>query len=92
MQGSTFAVREAGQQAARLGIAGDYHLDMPGDFNQGNAVAAMIATRLVGADTDAMHEGLEVVKTVQFTLTMHITMPQSRLYLILSARMRPSKS
>ena len=62
LQGSTFAVREAGQQAARLGIAGDYHLDMPGDFNQGNAVAAMIATRLVGADTDAMHEGLEVVK------------------------------
>ncbi|MFR6559387.1 MAG: UDP-N-acetylmuramoyl-L-alanyl-D-glutamate--2,6-diaminopimelate ligase [Weissella confusa] len=62
LQGSTFAVRQAGQQAERLGIAGEYHLDMPGDFNQGNAVAAMIAARLTGADPDAMREGLEVVK------------------------------
>jgi UDP-N-acetylmuramoyl-L-alanyl-D-glutamate--2,6-diaminopimelate ligase len=35
---------------------------MPGDFNQGNAVAAMIATRLVGADPEAMRDALEVVK------------------------------
>ena len=62
LQGSTFAVRQVGQQAERLGIAETYRLDMPGDFNQGNAVAAMIAARLVGADTAAMQQGLEVVK------------------------------
>jgi UDP-N-acetylmuramoyl-L-alanyl-D-glutamate--2,6-diaminopimelate ligase len=62
LHGSTFAVLPGGQQANRLGIVGDYRLDMPGDFNEGNAIAAMIATRLVGADPDAMREGLETVK------------------------------
>lgn len=62
LQRSTFAVYEDNQQAERLGIAGEYELDIPGDFNQGNALAAMIATRLIGTDTAAMHEALNTVK------------------------------
>jgi len=62
LQGSEFTVSQVGPQAQALGIAGDYTLDIPGDFNQGNAVAAMIATRLVGADEEAMHEALQIVK------------------------------
>lgn len=62
LHGSVFKVREVGQQAEHLHIKGEYTLDMPGDFNQSNALAAMIATRLVGADAPAMAEGLETVK------------------------------
>ena len=62
LHGSVFKVREVGQQAEHLHINGEYKLDMPGDFNQSNALAAMIATRLVGADAPAMADGLEVVK------------------------------
>ncbi|MCW0953098.1 UDP-N-acetylmuramoyl-L-alanyl-D-glutamate--2,6-diaminopimelate ligase [Weissella ceti] len=62
LQGSEFAVNLVGPQAQSLKIDGDFKLDMPGDFNQGNAVAAMLATRLVGADADAMHDALEIVK------------------------------
>lgn len=59
---STFAVLENNQQARRLGIAGEYELDIPGDFNQGNAVAAMMATRILGTDSSAMKEALLTVK------------------------------
>ncbi|AIG65750.1 UDP-N-acetylmuramoyl-L-alanyl-D-glutamate--2,6-diaminopimelate ligase [Weissella tructae] len=62
LQGSEFNVDLVGPQAQSLKIDGDFKLDMPGDFNQGNAVAAMLATRLVGADADAMHDALEIVK------------------------------
>ena len=62
LHGSVFKVREVGQQAEHLHINGEYTLDMPGDFNQSNALAAMIATRLVNADAPAMAEGLETVK------------------------------
>lgn len=62
LQGSDFRLFEHGQKAQQLGLAGDYQLDMPGDFNQGNAVAAMIATRLVGTDAKAMHTALSNVK------------------------------
>lgn len=62
LQGSTFRLDEHGQQAEQLGLTGEYTLDMPGDFNQGNAVAAMIATRLVGTDAKAMQKALTTVK------------------------------
>lgn len=62
LQGSEFAVKLVGPQAQALKIDGDFKLDIPGDFNQGNAVAAMLATRLVGADVDAMHDALQMVK------------------------------
>ncbi|WP_419153741.1 UDP-N-acetylmuramoyl-L-alanyl-D-glutamate--2,6-diaminopimelate ligase [Weissella viridescens] len=62
LQGSTFAVSAHGQQGQALELDGEYDLDMPGDFNQGNATAAMIATRLVGADPEAMRTALNEVK------------------------------
>lgn len=62
LQGSEFTVQATDSQANRLAIDGDYTLDLPGDFNEGNAVAAMIATRIVGADPDAMREALQTVK------------------------------
>ncbi|WP_373809173.1 UDP-N-acetylmuramyl-tripeptide synthetase [Weissella soli] len=62
LQGSKFMVREENQQAGRLRIGGQYALDIPGDFNESNATAVAIATRLVGADTEAIKEGLAVVQ------------------------------
>lgn len=62
LQGSEFMLNSHGQQADELALDGSYTLDMPGDFNQGNATAAMIATRLVGADTQAMTTALNEVK------------------------------
>ncbi|MBM7617144.1 UDP-N-acetylmuramoyl-L-alanyl-D-glutamate--2,6-diaminopimelate ligase [Weissella uvarum] len=62
LQGSQFALTHHGAQAAELELDGEYALDMPGDFNQGNATAAMMATRLVGADATSMVKGLQEVK------------------------------
>ncbi|MDR3190267.1 MAG: UDP-N-acetylmuramoyl-L-alanyl-D-glutamate--2,6-diaminopimelate ligase [Lactobacillaceae bacterium] len=62
LSGSTFSLIEENGQAQQLQIAGTYHLDIPGDFNESNATAMAIATRLVGADATAISEGLGVVK------------------------------
>ncbi|MDR3241970.1 MAG: UDP-N-acetylmuramoyl-L-alanyl-D-glutamate--2,6-diaminopimelate ligase [Lactobacillaceae bacterium] len=62
LHGSTFNLLEADPQAKRLAIADEYHLDIPGDFNESNATAVAIATRLVGADREAIKEGLATVK------------------------------
>lgn len=39
-------------------VATDYHVSMPGDFNQGNATAAILASLLAGATVHAMQAGL----------------------------------
>ncbi|MDF0479977.1 UDP-N-acetylmuramoyl-L-alanyl-D-glutamate--L-lysine ligase [Vagococcus sp. PNs007] len=46
----------------KLAIAGDYAINLLGDFNQGNALSAMMATALVGAKKEAMSEGLSLAK------------------------------
>lgn len=44
---------------ARLSsLATTYHVSVPGDFNQGNATAAILASYLAGANTTAMQAGL----------------------------------
>lgn len=45
-------------QADTLGINGTYAINLPGDFNQGNALSAIIATRLVGAEQGVIRDGL----------------------------------
>ncbi|MCM0583060.1 UDP-N-acetylmuramyl-tripeptide synthetase [Weissella diestrammenae] len=62
LQGSTFRLREVDPQAKRLNLVADYQLDMPGDFNESNATAVAIATRLVGADVEAIQTGLATVR------------------------------
>ncbi|MGG5342211.1 UDP-N-acetylmuramoyl-L-alanyl-D-glutamate--L-lysine ligase [Enterococcus sp. AZ192] len=42
-----------------LGLAGDYHLRLGGDFNKGNALSAMIAASLVGATHDSCVQGIQ---------------------------------
>lgn len=41
-----------------LDLAGSYVLEIPGDFNQSNALAAAAACRLAGADIEAIKNGL----------------------------------
>ncbi len=41
-----------------LGVNGTYGINLLGDFNQGNALSAILATSLVGADQQAIHTGL----------------------------------
>lgn len=43
-------------------LAGDYHIEMPADFNCSNALAAMIATSFVGASVQDMKKGLAETK------------------------------
>ncbi|MCZ9310450.1 UDP-N-acetylmuramyl-tripeptide synthetase [Weissella koreensis] len=62
LSGSNFDLIEMNQQAQRLNIQGNYDLDLPGDFNESNATAAALASRLVGADPDAIEAGLEEVQ------------------------------
>lgn len=45
-----------------LTINGDYQINLLGDFNQGNALSAMIATALVGSKKDSMLAGLALAK------------------------------
>ncbi|QIL46616.1 UDP-N-acetylmuramoyl-L-alanyl-D-glutamate--L-lysine ligase [Vagococcus coleopterorum] len=45
-----------------LNLSGDYQINLLGDFNQGNALSAMIATALVGATSESMITGLELAK------------------------------
>ena len=45
-----------------LGVAGSYQINLPGDFNQGNALSSVIATALVGAKQEAIREGLAKAK------------------------------
>lgn len=62
LSGSNFDLIEINQQAERLGIQGNYDLDLPGDFNESNATAAALASRLVGADPAAIQAGLSEVQ------------------------------
>lgn len=45
-----------------LDLTGDYRINLLGDFNQGNALSAMMATALVGANKDVMIDGLSAAK------------------------------
>ncbi|WEG74279.1 UDP-N-acetylmuramoyl-L-alanyl-D-glutamate--L-lysine ligase [Vagococcus intermedius] len=45
-----------------LALNGDYQINLMGDFNQGNALSAMIATALTGADKNDMSKGLAIAK------------------------------
>lgn len=45
-------------KAHRLGIDGTYHISIPGDYNEGNAVAAAITSGLMKADKKAIAYGL----------------------------------
>lgn len=45
-----------------LSIDGDYRINLLGDFNQGNALSAMMATAIVGAKSEAMVTGLDQAK------------------------------
>lgn len=62
LQGSQFELVTQDEQGKRLGIDASYQLDLPGDFNESNATAAAIASRLVGADVAAIQTGLSEVK------------------------------
>lgn len=62
LSGSNFDLIETDQQAHRLAIQGNYDLDLPGDFNESNATAAALASRLVGADPEAIRAGLAEVQ------------------------------
>lgn len=52
----TLTVNPAVSELASL--AADYHVSMPGDFNQGNATAAILASLLAGATVPQMQTGL----------------------------------
>lgn len=52
----TLSVNDAQAQLAPL--AADYHVSMPGDFNQGNATAAILASQVAGATVADMQTGL----------------------------------
>ena len=45
-----------------LKVSGTYQIKLPGDFNQGNALSAILATRLAGADLASIQAGLAVAK------------------------------
>lgn len=49
---------EVTSESDSLGVAGTYGINLLGDFNQGNALSAILATRLVGADREAIQSGL----------------------------------
>ncbi|WP_314059463.1 UDP-N-acetylmuramoyl-L-alanyl-D-glutamate--L-lysine ligase [uncultured Vagococcus sp.] len=53
--GGEFEVRSKNDS---LGINGTYGINLLGDFNQGNALSAILATSLVGANREAIHTGL----------------------------------
>jgi len=53
---STFRLTANNAQLATL--AADYQVSVPGDFNQGNATAAILASYLAGAKTADMQAGL----------------------------------
>lgn len=53
---STFTV--TANQPALKSLAATYHVSVPGDFNQGNATAAILASFLAGAHTADMQDGL----------------------------------
>lgn len=53
---SAFTLTANDQRLASL--AADYHVSVPGDFNQGNATAAILASHLAGAQTADMQAGL----------------------------------
>lgn len=45
----------------RLGIDGTYQLNVPGDFNESNALAALIVAGIAGADANSRKKGLAQV-------------------------------
>lgn len=45
-----------------LKVNGHYQINLAGDFNQGNALSAILATRLVGAEVPAIQNGLATAK------------------------------
>lgn len=65
----TYVSRESAIHESRLSVAssdlselvGDYRLNLPGDFNESNAMAALIMTALAGAKHENMVHGLDVV-------------------------------
>lgn len=61
-----------------LGLAGDYEIGMLGAFNKENALCAAIASKVVGADLDAIQEG---IRTTQVSGRMeHFTYGNNEIY------------
>lgn len=59
---SRLAVNINDKKAVTLNINGNYVLNVPGDYNESNAVSVLIATSLAGASNDAMIKGLNEVR------------------------------
>lgn len=59
---SAIAINTYSQKGERLELDGGYQLGIPGDYNQENAVAAVIASALAGADAAQIKEYLPAVR------------------------------
>lgn len=54
-----------------LKMTGNYRIKLPGDFNQDNACAALLAAALLGADTESAYRGLAEVSVPGRMLQLH---------------------
>ncbi|WP_367341439.1 UDP-N-acetylmuramoyl-L-alanyl-D-glutamate--2,6-diaminopimelate ligase [Limosilactobacillus sp.] len=59
LHGSNFTLKSQSQRAKDLAVDGDYNVDIAGDYNEGNATAAIIASGMAGTKPDAIAEALE---------------------------------
>lgn len=54
-----------------LKMMGNYRIKLPGDFNQDNACAALLAAAVLGADTESAYRGLAEVTVPGRMLQLH---------------------
>lgn len=59
---SRFSLKALTKKAKKLQIDGDYSISIPGDYNEGNATASIIAATLGDADQENIIQGISGVK------------------------------